>query len=363
MAIFHSPDLESLASYQYELPPELIAQHPLAERGTSRLLVVRRRERRLEHRQFAELPELLPPGAALVANNSRVIRSRLLGHRVLPDGKLGGKVECLLLEPRAHGEALVWECAMHASGRTVPGFRFRVDRHGRELHGEVVRSSHESASGTPWVRFDRDPLERGFGELPLPGYIERAPTEEDETRYQNVYSKEVGALAGGSAAAPTAGLHFTESMIASLARAGIAWHELTLHVGLGTFRPVKAERISGHVMHEESFFFPESLRQALLEEPPIFAVGTTSARALESAWDPNARDWRTGLHRTSLFLHPGGRSPVTLSGLITNFHLPGSTLLMLVCSLGGYELIMQAYREAVRERYRFFSYGDAMLIL
>lgn len=231
---------------------------------------------------------------------------------------------------------------------------------GKPTIGKIVRGAHESPSGTVEVEFTRDPVEVGAGEMPLPPYIERAPEASDEETYQTVYSSLVG-----SAAAPTAGLHFTHEILEQVRARGASWAEVTLHVGVGTFRPVKAERIADHVMHEERFMIDrevaENVTQAHRDGRRVIAVGTTSVRTLESAWDGSRV--RPGDQRTSLFLHPGGRSPQLISGLLTNFHLPGSTLLMLVCAFAGYEATMEAYREAVREKYRFFSYGDAMVVL
>lgn len=353
-----------LDDYDFELPSELIAQKPVEPRDASRLMVLHRERGTWEHRKFSDLAEYVGAGDVFVANDTRVLRARLLGKRVL-DGEgaagaqLGGKVEFLMLErtgPRS------WEGALHASAKHKPGLRFRVpDGEGGFLEGEVVRGASESSSGTVEVRFDRDPLESRAGEVPLPPYIERPAEAGDIERYQTVYAREAG-----SAAAPTAGLHFTPALIDSLKERGASWETVTLNVGLGTFRPVKAEDIRQHVMHEERYSVDAGcaarLTAAKREGKRITAVGTTAVRTLETVWDGQAREFKEGSGRTSIFIHPGGRQVQAVDRLITNFHLPKSTLLMLVASLTGRELILEAYKAAVRERYRFFSYGDALLI-
>lgn len=353
--------LTSIHSYDYILPESLIAQFPHEPRDESRLLVIDRATGQLAHRRFKDLPEYLDERDLCIANNTRVLKARLLGTRILPDGKDGGKIEMLLLEKR--GERL-WEGAFKSTGRQVAGFRFRVPTpDGLGIQGELVRGAAESASGTVEAVFDRDPVEAGAGELPLPHYMNRAPEKErDESSYQTVYASDPG-----SAAAPTAGLHFTPRVLDELKRRGVGWAEVTLNVGLGTFRPVKAEDVREHVMHEEKYRVNEEVAETVNRHRQnggrILAVGTTSVRTLESAFDPASGRVKAGEARTDLFLYPGSREFRVVDRLLTNFHLPKSTLLMLVCAFGGRELILKAYDEAVREKYRFFSYGDAMLIL
>lgn len=350
-ALFH------LSAYKYELPQELIAQKAAEPRDQSRLLVLHRKDGRLEHRVFTDFPEYFDAQDLLIANNTAVLRARLLGQRLLPDGKLGGKVEMLLLE--RHGDRL-WEGAFHSSARQLPGLKFRIPLpQGGWIEGELVRGARESSTGTVMARFDVDPVEAGAGEIPLPHYMERSPDASDESRYQTIYAKE-----RTSAAAPTAGLHFTPRVLDALRSKGAGWGEITLNVGLGTFRPVKVSDIRQHAMHEEGFRVPEEVAQAVAEKRAqggrITAVGTTSVRTLESAW--SGHGLQAGPGRTGIFIHPGYAFR-GLDRLLTNFHLPESTLLMLVCAFAGYENTMHAYEVAVRERYRFFSYGDAMLIV
>ena len=381
-----------LEAYDYELPERLIAQHPAEPRDGSRLLVLDRAKGSWEHRKFLELPDLLDSRDLCVANNTRVLKARLLGRRVAavaPEarggksaapavgGPIGGKVEFVLLEER---EPRVWEGLFHASARYVPGLCFEIPTpDGKGLRGELVRGSADSPAGTVVARFDRDPLESGAGELPLPHYIRRAAVRPhhpilpeasprietsqtlDDESYQTIYAKKPG-----SAAAPTAGLHFTERVREGLVARGVGWAELTLHVGLGTFRPVKEAEIERHRMHEERYEIPADVAETITrakqrEGLRIVAIGTTSARTLESAWDGEAL--RPGPGRTSIFIYPGGRSFRVVDRLLTNFHLPKSSLLMMVCALAGRDLVLAAYEDAIREGYRFYSYGDAMLIV
>lgn len=357
----------ALDDYDFFLPEARIAQAPVEPRDASKLLVLNRADGARSHRLFRDLPSLLRAGDLLVANNTRVFRARLLGRRVLesPHGREepGGKVEFLMLE---RIEPLVWEGAFHASAKHKPGVKFDVpvpEAGAPPIRGEIVRGASESPNGLVWVRFDRDPIASRAGEIPLPPYIDRPATTQDEERYQTIYASGEA----GSAAAPTAGLHFTPGVREALARAGVEWAEVTLNVGLGTFRPVKAADIREHAMHEERYFISDptadAIERAKREGRRVIAVGTTVVRAIESAWDPEAGRLARGERRTSIFLHPGGQLPKLIDGLITNFHLPKSTLLMLVSAFAGRDRILEAYREAVARDYRFFSYGDAMLIL
>jgi S-adenosylmethionine:tRNA ribosyltransferase-isomerase len=369
-------DLASLSSYDYHLPLERIAHAPANPRDSSRLLVVDRARGTIEHRTFRDLPEYVTADDLLVANNTRVMKARLLGQRVLSDGTLGGKIEMLLLGRRRDLETdsrTCWEGAFHSSAKQAPGLRFRVVApDGNDVVGELVRGAADSPAGTVVARFERDPLLAEAGSLPLPHYIDRRgetariEATADETSYQTVYARS-GEDGDGSAAAPTAGLHFTPDVLARIRARGGKWTEVTLHVGLGTFRPVKTDDIRAHVMHEERYWIPEGTARDLVEHRKkggrILAVGTTSVRTLESAFQAETEDFAAGPGSTSIFIYPGGRPIRVVDRLLTNFHLPKSTLLMLVCAFGGRDLILRAYKEAVAREYRFFSYGDAMLIL
>lgn len=355
------PSEFDIRSYDFELPERLIAQKPAEPRDASRLMVVDRATGRIEHRRFRDLPDYLDASDVLVANNTRVLKARLLGHRLREEnGQLipGGKVEFVLLEELKPN---VWEGLFHASARYVPGLRFEIPTpDGKGLRAVLVRGSAESAHGTVVAEFERDPIASGAGELPLPHYINRPAQNADEETYQTVYASRLG-----SAAAPTAGLHFTDAVRARLRERGVSWQELTLHVGLGTFRPVKAEDIRLHGMHEERFEIDSDvalrITQAKRAGKRIVAVGTTSVRTLESAWTETGL--RAGPGRTSIFIHPRGHRFQVVDRLLTNFHLPKSSLLMLVSAFAGRELVLDAYRQAVASEYRFFSYGDAMLVL
>ena len=342
-----------VALFDYELPAELIAQEPAEPRDASRLLVLDRGRRAWEDRSFADLPELLRAGDCLVANRSRVIPARLLGTAV--EG--GRPVELLLLRPVGDGR---WESLVQ------PGRRCRVGAR-VELAGGAARAwiVGEAASGARVVEIEapwpvRELLER-HGLPPLPPYIARhdAPKPEDRERYQTVYARD-----DGSVAAPTAGLHFTPELLARLAARGIAVHYLTLHVGPGTFRPLRATRLDDHHMEAEPIEIPPATARAVGEAKRdgrrVVAVGTTTTRALEWAMGEDGR-LREGAGAADLFIRPGHRFRA-VDALITNFHLPRSTLLVLVAALAGRDLILDAYRHAVAARYRFYSYGDAMLI-
>ncbi len=339
--------------FDYHLPPELIAQEPAEPRDASRLLVLDRARGPREDRRFAELPELLRSGDCLIANHSRVIPARLLG--VADPG--GGPVELLLL--RAVGDER-WEALVR------PGRRCRVGAR-LELAGGVARARvvGEGREGTRVVAIEgpwpvRELLER-HGLPPLPPYIARhdAPKPEDRERYQTVYARE-----DGSVAAPTAGLHFTPELLARLQRRGVAVHYLTLHVGPGTFRPLRAERVEEHRMDAEPLEIPgataRAIHEAKAEGRRVIAVGTTTTRALEWAATADGR-LRPGAGEADLFIRPGHRFRI-VDALITNFHLPRSTLLVLVAAFAGLDVVLDAYRHAVASGYRFYSYGDAMLI-
>lgn len=354
------------SDFQYDLPPELIAQQPAAERDASRLLVLHRSTGRIEHRSFRDLVEYLAPGDVMVLNDSRVIPARLRG---IKEGG-GARVEMLLVEEAGSND---WWVMLRPGKRIRAGTLIRVhDRTGQPSAwlAEVLEKSEE---GHYRLRFAGggnllDEL-AVLGEVPLPPYIARAggPGAGDVDRYQTVYAQ-----APGSVAAPTAGLHFTPGLMGALRERGIRFGSVTLHVGLGTFAPVKADELTAHRMHEERFELGAETA-ALINEVQgrgqrVWAVGTTSVRVLESVAARTNGPLVPMAGRTDLFVYPPRRFSV-VGGMVTNFHLPESTLLMLVSAFAspgetsGRELVLRAYAEAVRERYRFFSYGDAMLLV
>ena len=340
--------------FDYSLPSHLIAQTPLEPRDHSRLLVLRRETGRMEHRRFFELPEYLRDGDVLVLNDSRVIPARLLGRRE----DTGGRVELLLL---SRLEPLIWKALGRPGRRLVPGRRFKIDGgSGDTLWIEVLDSSGD---GTRTVRLSREAELDEAGQLALPPYIHTALDEPE--RYQTVYSR-----VPGSVAAPTAGLHFTPPLLDTLAARGVELAYVTLHVGLDTFRPVRGEDPTEHPIHGKYFELGEHavdrLNAARREGRRIIAVGTTSVRLLEQASVSSEEQGRSELLPTSgwadLYILPGHRFRV-VDAMITNFHLPRTTLLMLVSAFAGRELVLKAYSEAIAQEYRFYSFGDAMVII
>ncbi|MBI5482819.1 MAG: tRNA preQ1(34) S-adenosylmethionine ribosyltransferase-isomerase QueA [Deltaproteobacteria bacterium] len=345
------------SDFDYALPEELIAQHPLPERDASRLMVLPRAGTAPPaHHRFTDLPRLLPSGTLLVLNDTRVIPARLHGHK-----PTGGRVELLLLEPDAAGPDR-WRCLYSAAKPLRVGTRIVLDRDPaataevRERHDEGrVTCAFEVAGGLAAS------LAR-LGEVPLPPYVRRPDGEApaDRSRYQTIFAR-----ADGAVAAPTAGLHFTSRLLAALEDAGVETRWVTLHVGPGTFVPVKASDPAQHRMHSEPYVVgaatATSVNAAHAAGRPVVAVGTTVVRTLESATDAGGAV-RPGPGRAELFITPGYRFRA-VDGLLTNFHLPRSTLLMLVAALCGRERLLDAYRAAMAERYRFYSYGDAMLVL
>ncbi len=332
----------------FELAPEFVAQYPAEKRGDSRLLVVDRAAGTISHHLFAELPDLLDPDTLVVVNNSRVRRARLFGEAA----GSGGRVEFLLLKELAEG---VWQvkCSKMKKQRKGKTFMFP------ENNSAVIIDERDDIR---ILKFQNPPDEKyleQYGHIPLPPYIKREDADMDGERYQTVYSR-----AAGSVAAPTAGLHFSQGILRQIKGRGIPIVPVTLHVGLGTFTPIRCDTIEDHRMHSEEYEVPAAsarlINGAIASKKRILAVGTTSVRTLESAFD--GEKVRQGRFSTDLFIYPGYTFKV-VAGLLTNFHTPGSSLLVLVSAFAGRELIFRAYEEAKKRKYRFFSYGDAMLIL
>ncbi|HTM03121.1 MAG TPA: tRNA preQ1(34) S-adenosylmethionine ribosyltransferase-isomerase QueA [Vicinamibacterales bacterium] len=379
-----------VSAFDFDLPEELIAQEPPAQRGGSRLLVLHRNSGRLDHASFHELPQFLTQGDLLVLNDTRVFPARLLGHR-MPSG---GAVECLLIrqlptphekgEPTPHqsvgpgyspavgvgeaptsgaGSSEIWEALMHPGQKLKPGAAVVFEGGDARIDGEVLeRRFFGRRTIRLWTQNGdlADAINR-IGHIPLPPYIRRDDRPADRERYQTVYANERGSIA-----APTAGLHFTEALLQELADAGVEQARVTLHVGYGTFKPVRVDRVEDHAVDAETFSVSEAVAEqisrARKDGRRIIAVGTTTARALESLTVTSDGRVLSQQGETSLFIRPGHRFR-SVGGLITNFHLPKSSLLMLVSAFAGHEQVMAAYRAAVSGRYRFYSYGDAMLIL
>jgi S-adenosylmethionine:tRNA ribosyltransferase-isomerase len=348
-----------VSDFDFDLPPSLIAQDP-RPRGTSRLLVVDRRAGTFVERRITDVPSLLAPGDLIVANDTRVFPARLIGTRV----PSGGAAECFLLE-RAGGDE--WQALVHPGQKLKPGarllFRDETKAPGVRLLAEVLERRF---FGRRLVRFEVegassvDEAVDRIGHVPLPPYIKRDDRPDDRERYQTVY-----ATTRGSVAAPTAGLHFDEATIAAIRAAGVGWATITLHVGYGTFKPVRVERVEDHQVDPEPYEIGSAAADAVARTRAagrrIVAVGTTTTRALESAGLADGTV-RAGAGVAELFIHPGHQFRVA-DALLTNFHLPKSSLLMLVAAFAGRELILDVYRHAVSEGFRFYSYGDAMLVV
>lgn len=337
------------SDFDYALPPELIAQEPVSERGESRLLVVDRAGATRSDRRFPDLPTLIPAGDLVVLNTTRVRHARFLGTR-----PSGAAAEVLLIHPAAGDR---WVAIGKPGSALRPGKRVQI---GPEAWIETVALLEEGFREVRFVGITADDAMRQAGRLPLPPYIARAPGPADETRYQTVYAEREG-----SVAAPTAGLHFTPALLERLAAGGVEIARIDLEVGPGTFKPVEVEDPAAHPMHRERFEIPgataEAVERLRARGGRLWAVGTTVVRALESAATEDG-GVRAGMGETSLLITPGYRFRV-VDRLLTNFHLPRSTLLMLVAAFGGYDLVLAAYRHAVAARYRFYSYGDAMVLL
>ena len=338
------------SDFAYDLPEELIAQDPLSDRASSRLMILDKQTGEITHRIFHDITEYLKPGDCLVLNDTKVIPARLIGERE----ETGGKVEVLLLK---RGEDNVWETLVKPGKKARPGTRLVFG--GGLLRAEVVDIVEE---GNRLIRFEYEGIFEEIldqlGQMPLPPYITHKL--EDKNRYQTVYAKYEG-----SAAAPTAGLHFTTELLQQIEQMGVSIARVTLHVGLGTFRPVKVDDVEQHHMHSE-FYIVEEDQAKLINDTKkagkrVIAVGTTSCRTLESATGEDGI-LKSGSGWTEIFIYPGYHFKM-IDALITNFHLPESTLVMLVSALAGKENIMHAYETAVQEKYRFFSFGDAMIII
>jgi len=347
-----------VSEFDFDLPPELIAQEPPSERGASRLLRLGRHDGAISHHRFSDLPDLLTPGDLLVVNDTRVFPARLIGRR-LPGG---GAAECFLVRPGPDPDT--WVALVHPGQRLGPGSQMVFERGGHRIDAEVISRHFHGRRvvrlRTPDGTALRDAI-HVVGHMPLPPYVKRQDTPADRERYQTVYAR-----AEGSIAAPTAGLHFTSAIFDALRQRGIERVALTLHVGYGTFQPVRVENVDEHRMEAEHFEIePEAaaaLSRARAGNRRIVAVGTTTTRTLESLALSDDGSVQPQRGETALFIRPGHAFRL-VSGLITNFHLPRSSLLMLVSAFAGREHVLAAYREAVAARYRFYSYGDAMLIL
>lgn len=337
------------SDFYYDLPEELIAQTPVEPRNSSRLMVLPRNGGEIKHKHFYDLPEFLKPGDCLVLNNTRVLPARLYGTRE----DTGAVVEFVLL--RQHGNKL-WECLAGPGKKAKTGYKFRFSDKLTAIVTDVLEDGNRmiefACEGDFFAVLDE------AGQMPLPPYIKEKL--KDKERYQTVYSKDAG-----SAAAPTAGLHFTKEMLENIRAMGVNIAYVTLHVGLGTFRPVKVEDVTQHKMHTEHYYIPEEAAKTINETRKnggrVICVGTTSCRTVESCAKKYG-EIKECSGDTDIFIYPGFEFRC-MDGLITNFHLPESTLIMLVSAFAGYDNVMNAYNTAVKERYRFFSFGDAMLIL
>ena len=338
------------SDFDFDLPADLIAQRPLERRDASRLMVVDRKRGSIEHRQFRDLVDLVPAGDALVLNRTRVLRARLLGTR-----DSGAPAEILLLKPLGANR---YEAMVSPGGKLKPGRRVTI---APGFSADILEVTDRRTRIVRLIGDEPvDALIARHGHVPLPPYIDRPDASDDAERYQTVYARE-----SGSVAAPTAGLHFTPELLDALRRRGVRQVEILLHVGAGTFKPVEVVDPAAHVMHEERFAVSEEAAAAIAttrrEGGSVWAVGTTTVRTLESVADETGGIGTTS-GDTTIFIRPGYRFRA-VDHLITNFHLPRSTLIMLVAAFAGYELTMAAYREAITERYRFYSYGDAMAII
>lgn len=343
-----------LKEFDFNLPEELIAQHPSGIRGQDKLMLLNRKTGETEHHNMSDLPDLILPGTLMIFNNSKVRRARCYGIK-----ETTGREQEFMFLNQLDSTGNTWNTMVKGAKKQKPGMRYTFPD---GTTGTIIEREENTGTEFRALRFESPVTEEWFeknGHIPLPPYIKREDTEEDSERYQNIYAKETG-----SAACPTAGLHFTEEMLSRLSEKGIERDFVTLHVGLGTFLPVREEKIEDHKMHEEAFTVSaataEKINQAKKEGRPVLAVGTTSVRTLESACDENGIV-KAGTSSTHIFMYPGYKFKV-IDQMFTNFHTPESTLIMLVSAFAGREHILNAYRTAVENRYRFFSYGDAMFI-
>ena len=342
-----------VSDFEYQLPPEQIAQYPPTVRTDAKMLVIHRETGAVHHHRFEQFPEFIRPEDCLVINNTRVIPARIFGHRI----PAGGRVEALLIKPVTPN---TWTAFLKPGRRLKPDTVVRLEN--ADTHFTVVG---RTGDGAFTIRFapdiNVDDLVRRIGHVPLPPYIRRQDNPLDRERYQTVYAAVPGAVA-----APTAGLHFTPETLDTIRNQGTAIAQLTLHVGPGTFRPVQTEHVEDHTMHGETYELSAAaaaiINRARNGNGRIIAVGTTSVRVLETCADPRTRTVRPGSGVTRIFLYPPQKPHVT-DAILTNFHLPRSTLLMLVCTFADREKILAAYETAVKENYRFYSYGDCMLII
>lgn len=352
-----------VADFDFDLPPELIAQEPARERTAARLLHLERRTGSVAHTSIASLPDRLRTGDLLVVNNTRVFPARLLGRRV----PSGGAVECLLIgrlrtTDDSNSRSELWEALMHPGQKLRPGARV-VFEGARTLHAEILERHFFGRRLIRLWTADGSPVDEtvdAIGHVPLPPYIKHADSDADRERYQTVF-----ATSRGSVAAPTAGLHFTPALVKSLVARGIDVAEITLHVGYGTFQPVRVDHVEDHRIDPESYAIDsaaaDAINRAHAERRRVIAVGTTTTRTLESVARDNDGRIVAGRGSTNLFIYPDFEFRI-VDGLLTNFHLPRSSLLMLVSAFAGRDRVLTAYREAIAARYRFYSYGDAMLI-
>ena len=348
----------NVSDFDFHLPDDLVAQDPPAERGASRLLALDRISGQVSHHRFADLPLLLRAGDLLVVNDTRVFPARLIGRR-LPGG---GAAECFLVRPTGVGDE--WIALVHPGQRLREGSRMAFDSGNLRLNAEVAAMHfHGRRTVRLWTDDGSSVREAidAIGHMPLPPYIKRSDAPADRERYQTVFARDRGSIA-----APTAGLHFTPALLEALADRGIQRAAVTLHVGYGTFQPIRVDRVEDHQMEAEHYEVTAATAAALTaarrEQRRIITVGTTSSRTVESLTIDVDGEVQPGRGETALFIHPGHHFRL-VAGMVTNFHLPRSSLIMLVSALAGREHVLAAYETAVRERYRFYSYGDAMLIV
>ena len=348
-----------IKEFDYELPAELIAQYPIERRDQSRLMVLNRKNRTIEHRRFLEITDCFKPGDALVLNDTKVIPARLIGRK-----QSGGKVEVFLLKPHENGsvDEKVWHCLINCSKKPKLNSKIFFNQ---SLTAEIVEEEGEGFKVEFSHAGDFEQILNSIGRTPLPPYIKRENGTEDDERLDRARYQTTFARSRGAVAAPTAGLHFTSKLLDRIRKKGVDVLFLTLHVGWGTFHPVRVEQVEEHCMHSEYYVLNSSVARVINEarrrKSRIISVGSTATRSLESLANGQGAV-RPGRGYTNLFIYPGYNFKI-IDSLITNFHLPRSTLLMLVAAFAGREFVLEAYREAIKENYRFYSYGDAMMII